>query len=314
MEVHRVNNRVSSKRAEEATKTYLANNAGHLLKSLAKHRGGIRSQDKEAVRRINQCAQATKHLKDIYGVRWHNCRLLDIGCGQLLRQALIFGVDNHVVGVDMELPFRYPYISDFCRTVKQSGTLRAVKTLSRQLLAIDYKYRQSLIRHMGLRKLPRVETYCMNATRLQFPNRCFDGVYSFSVFQHINKPELAGKEMYRVLKYGGVAYIQIHLYTSMTGSDHPLLQSLPVKYTPWGHLRPSSPYYGKDGLYLNRWRLAQYKEMFQSVFDEVHYVNIDDEPSLQRSYLTPRVRAELIDYTDEELLTTTLTVICRKAE
>jgi ubiquinone/menaquinone biosynthesis C-methylase UbiE len=293
---------------------YVDNNAGRLSEKVRKEFGQVGNEEKDALLRINLSNAARRHLKEAFDVEWHNCKLLDIGCGQLLRHALIFGTDNKVVGIDIELPFKYPYVFDFLNAIRWCGTKRAVKTAVRQMLGVDRRFRRSLMCHLDVSKLPDIEMYLMDAMQLEFDDNSFDGAYSFSVFQYITDPALAAEQIYRVLKPGGVAYIQLHLYTSMGGSDHPLLRANPEKYPPWGHLRPSTSYYLKHGLDVNCWRLPQYKEMFESIFDEVHYVNHDDEQAQGRQLLTPSIRAELADYSEQELLTSTLTALCRKAK
>jgi ubiquinone/menaquinone biosynthesis C-methylase UbiE len=292
---------------------YVDNNAGRLVEKIRKEFSQLGNEEKDAVLRINLSTAARQQLKEAFNVEWHNCKLLDIGCGQLLRHALIFGIDNEVIGIDVELPFKYPYVFDFFKIISRCGTKRAVKTAVRQILGIDRRFRRSLMRRLGLMKLPDIEMHLMDAMQLEFEDNSFDGAYSFSVFQYITDPPLAAEQIYRVLKPGGAAYIQLHLYTSMGGSDHPLLRANPEKYPPWGHLRPSTSYYLKHGLNVNCWRLAQYKEMFENIFDEVHYVSRDDEQAPVRQWLTPSIRAELAEYSEEELLTSTFTALCRKA-
>jgi hypothetical protein len=98
----------------------------------------------------------------------------------------------------------------------------------------------------------------------------------------------------------------------MGGSDHPLLQANSEKYPQWGHLRKSTPFYVKHGLNVNCWRLAQYREIFEGIFDQVYYIAYDDEQEHARRFLTPSIRAELIEYSEQELLTSTFAVLCRK--
>lgn len=292
---------------------YIDNNAGRLFAKAKKDFQWLGGEEKDALCRINLSDMARQHLKKTFDVEWRNCRLLDVGCGQLLRHALIFGIDNKVVGIDIELPFKYPYVFDFLKTVRQSGVSRAIKTAVRQVLGVDRRFRRSLLRNLNASKLPDIETHLMDAMNLQFDADSFDGAYSFSVFQYIEDPTLAAQQIYRVLKPGGIAYIQLHLYTSMGGSDHPFLIAHPNKYSPWGHLRPSTPFYFKHGLNINCWRLTQYKQMFESVFDQVHYVNYDDEQQTARKLLTSAIREELAEFSEQELLTSTFTVLCKKA-
>ena len=298
--------------SREFSGTYLENNAGYFFTRAAEEYKKLGNEEKDAIWRIHLSSMTRQHLKKVFNVEWHDCKLLDIGCGQLLRNALIFGIDNKIVGIDVELPFRYPYVFDFFKTIRQSGMRRAAKTAVRQVLGMDRRFRRSLMRHLSASKLPDIEIHLMDAMNLEFADNSFDGVYSFSVFQYIASPDLAAQQIYKILKPGGVAYIQLHLYTSMGGSDHPLLRRNSKKYPPWGHLRRSTPFYLKHGMNVNCWRLAMYKKMFESIFDQVHYVSNDGEQERARRFLKPSIRAELNEYSEQELLTSTFTVLCRK--
>jgi len=288
--------------------------AGRLLEKVREKFGRLGHED-EAVRgKLAQVTALRQQLKDTFGVEWHQCKLLDVGCGQLLGNACIFGVDNEVVGIDMALPFKVPYVADFVKSMRQCGMQRAVQTAVRQMLGMDRRFRNALMRRLAIRALPEIETHLMDAHKLVFDESSFDGLYSFSVFQCVSDPGMAAAQLCRVLKPGGVAYVQLHLYTSLGGSDHPLLWAEPDKYPSWGHLRRSTPYYRKHGLPVNGWRLAQYKEIFGRIFDEVHYVIYEAEQQQARLLLTPSIRAELAEYSEEELLTSTLTILGRKAK
>ena len=288
------------------------NTAGRLLEKVREKFGRLGHEDERAREKLAQVNALRQQLKETFGVEWHKCKLLDVGCGQLLGNACIFGVDNKVVGIDLALPFKFPYVADFVRSMRQCGMQRAVQTVVRQMLGMDRRFRNALMRRLAIKTLPDIETHLMDAQKLVFEEGSFDGMYSFSVFQYINDLGVAAKQIYRVLRPGGVAYVSLHLYTSLGGSDHPLLWTEPDKYPSWGHLRESTPYYRKHGLPVNGWRLAQYKEIFGRIFDEVHYVIYKAEQQQARSLLTPSIRAELREYSEEELLTSTLTILASK--
>lgn len=272
----------------------------------------MRALAEEAARQARIVELAQLHLKECFGVEWLHRRLLDVGCGQLLRKALIFGTSNSVTAIDIELPFRPPFIPDLIRCIRTSGFHRASKTLIRQILGVDRRFRKALSSHLKVDRLPNVDVYYMNAKDLEFADASFDGVFSFSVFQHIDEPSVAAAEIHRVLKPGAIAYIQLHLYTSASGSDCPQITLSPDRYPPWAHLRTSSQYYGKEGLYHNHWRLAQWKNLFEGLFEVVRYPILETEIEENRRILSTAIRAELADFNDEELLITTLTAVCRK--
>ena len=292
--------------------SYLTSNSGAFVAGWTKHLSNVFGQEELATRVIERVRLAQEHLENAFGVKWRGKQLLDLGCGQMLRHALVFAQHNDVTGIDRELPFRPPYVIDAIRSTYSCGVHRAVKTLVRQLLGVDMRYRRALTHALGIRALRRPSLSCMDAKKLRFADESFDGAYSISTFQHIDEPQMAAREMARILKPEAVAYIDLHLYTSRRGSEHPHLTTSENTYPPWGHLRPSSKYYGKHGLYVNALRLHEWKALLECVFDEVQYIGIEAEKERDRRYLTDAVRAELNDYSEEELLTSTLIAVCRK--
>jgi ubiquinone/menaquinone biosynthesis C-methylase UbiE len=80
----------------------------------------------------------------------------------------------------------------------------------------------------------RCHFYTMDATDLLFKNDSFDFVHSLNSFEHINDPEAALNEIFRVLHPGGMAYLQfMPLYFSDAGSH---LNSQGLTDMPWAQL------------------------------------------------------------------------------
>lgn len=52
-------------------------------------------------------------------------------------------------------------------------------------------------------QLPKISYRQMDLYELDFPDCCFDGVFSMAAFEFIHEPEKAFNELYRVLKPGG---------------------------------------------------------------------------------------------------------------
>lgn len=68
----------------------------------------------------------------------------------------------------------------------------------------SFDYQIMVIREIKLHDLPVIIgdiTKCP-----QIPDNTYDMVFSIDVFEHINKPWLAAKEIVRILKPGGVSY------------------------------------------------------------------------------------------------------------
>jgi SAM-dependent methyltransferase len=65
-----------------------------------------------------------------------------------------------------------------------------------------------------------------------FESNFFDLIFSWNVVEHIQRPELAIKEMYRILKPGGIAFNKYNPFYCQGGGH-----SLCTLDFPWGHVR-----------------------------------------------------------------------------
>ncbi len=82
----------------------------------------------------------------------------------------------------------------------------------------------------------RITYQSMDATRLMFPDASFDLVYSIATFEHLPHPTQTLEEIVRVLRRGGVGYVQAGpLYSSPFG--HHMFAYFGDQ--PWIHLRRS---------------------------------------------------------------------------
>ena len=160
------------------------------------------------------------------------------------------------------------------------------------------------IRHAGL-QLAR-----MDAARSGFADASFDVIYSSACFEHL--PDVAGvvAEMDRLLKPGGLAEIEIHLFASMTGGHEPPLDDHrvpPAGFPLWGHLLNPA---WQPSLFLNRWREAQFRDAFAARFDVLdrQVTSRHGEP-----YLTQEIETRLTArYSREELTTESVLFVIQK--
>ena len=145
----------------------------------------------------------------------------------------------------------------------------------------------------------------MNIENMSFPAGVFDIVISNNAFEHIASMSQAISEVHRVLKPGGITYTRIHLFTSLSGGHNLDLRN-PYKIPPWNHLR-SKNYTAP--VYLNRLKEHEYISLFKARFE---ILNIIDGLYIGKDLLTPSIRAELSDYSEEELLKMHITIVARK--
>jgi SAM-dependent methyltransferase len=121
---------------------------------------------------------------------------------------------------------------------------------------------------------------------------------------------MATKEVARVLRPGGIAIIGICLYCGISGGHHvewsyPDENDIPRVVPPWDHLRENR---FPVAMYLNGARERDYTAAFHKYFQIVAL-----EPHFQgKRYLTDEFRAELSNYSPEELLTDNLQAVLRK--
>ena len=157
------------------------------------------------------------------------------------------------------------------------------------------------------------ETHVMNAERLDFSDCSFDGLFSFSVFEHLEDPQRALRELNRVVRPGGLAYIALELFTSLTGSHDPRLWGNPRALPLWAHLRPSCAGRTQPNVYLNRLRMADWMRIAREEFDHVHLYRDERSTRKYLAELLPQERAELAEYTDDELCTQDLVILAQRA-
>lgn len=134
------------------------------------------------------------------------------------------------------------------------------------------------------------------------PNEAFDIVISTMVFEHLPNVPKVTCEIARVLKRTGVAYIEVHLFTSLSGGHLSNYQ----KYPPYAHLRGLCPC--PD--HINKLRMQDYLDIFDRWFYAEQIEKIREPVNL----LDPEIRRELRDYSEEELLTKILVMVGRKRQ
>ncbi len=245
-------------------------------------------------------------------------RMLEIGSGQRFAATLLLhSLGAHVTGIDADYVDPHFTLNGYWRIWKLNGLERSVKTLTRHVL-FDRDYYAGLAEcfHSDFDRPLRwdgLDLRQMNACALDFPDNHFDFAFSRAVFEHIDNVPAACRELARVLKPGGVAFIEAHLFPSLSGG-HNLAwvrpsAAAPTRVPPWDHLRQNrypSPHY------LNKLREQDYMNAFRAHFAilEVRYAY---EGEQGQDLLTPALLAELPGYTRDELLKKTLSVVLQNA-
>ena len=243
--------------------------------------------------------------------------VLVIGVGQTLREVMGFGMQNRVVGIDLDVIPQGWRPGQYVRLLKQNGGMRFAKTVGRKLLGIDRNLSRQLAVGFGMTKKPTVKLLQMNATDMRLASDTFDFVYSFSVFEHLDDPKAVLSEAIRVLKPGGVVQISTHIYSS-EGGCHDLRifagdrDSIPL----WAHLRPSVKSTVLESCYMNMWRNAQWRELFTELCPggEISFDKHAEPRGTEFAQALVELRkvGELTDYSDQELLMVNLVITWQK--
>lgn len=188
----------------------------------------------------------------------------------------------------------------------------------------------------------------MSVSDMYFRDNMFDLAISHAVFEHIKELDKTFRELYRVLKPGGHMVAEWNPFTSLDMGGHDV--GIPYYY-PWAHLRLSEDehigilreVFCKEELYttafppahvptrevarryakapdalrkamledLNRLRIKDFFRLAQENGFEIAAVDYVI-PDKNRDYLTEDIRNELSDYSEEELLVSSLFVVLRK--
>jgi SAM-dependent methyltransferase len=243
-------------------------------------------------------------------------RILDVGAGQRLTQLAYFSRTNDAVGIDLEVIAQGFDLRAYARMLRLNGLRRTAKTVARKALLIDARHRSEVARQLGLQRFPRLKVLQMDVSRMTFPDSSFDFVFSYSVFHHLPDPAQAFREVARVLRPGGVAYISCQLYTSATGCLDPrYFPSVSPQAVRWPHLR--SPYSSdvRQNAVLNQLRLDEWRDVIGSTLPGAEVISRGHgQDGLAADLAELREQGELADYSDEELLGNEIVALWRKPE
>ena len=234
--------------------------------------------------------------------------LLDIGCGRLCTQTLLFhSLAGKVTGIDRTyMGVSDPPIIKYWRSLATNGLSGFARDFLYSVLGKNRLYLRRLSSLSGSELNPgNLDIRQMDVQSMSFPDSVFDIAISNAVFEHIPDVPRAVSELHRVLKKGAVIYITIHLFTSISGGHCPWRQDF-RRIPPWDHLRANSC---AVPVSLNKLREREYISLFREKFE---ILDIIDGDYVGEDLLTASISTELSDYSTEELLKEVVTIIGRK--
>ncbi|MGI9624229.1 MAG: class I SAM-dependent methyltransferase, partial [Acidimicrobiales bacterium] len=144
---------------------------------------------------------------------------------------------------------------------RSEGPVRVAKTVARRTLGLDQRFAELLSDRLGITGLTDPIPLCMDACQLGLGDDTVDVAFSRCLFEHLDDPARATTELARVLRPGGVMYLAINPFTGPLGAHDPDIMSASVPMD-WAHVQAQPDRHSTSNAFLNRWRLADYEEMF----------------------------------------------------
>jgi hypothetical protein len=237
-----------------------------------------------------------------------SARTLEIGYGaRPFRLIAMMSMGMDARGIDLDMPMiRFSMLRLF-QILKRNGVERALKTCVRNLLfdrREQAKLRAALEQRGYMLSMDPSRFLVGDAATYNFGAEPVDLVYSTDVFEHIplNGLESLLERLAAQASPRGLLLITVNIFTGITGGHltewygHLVDSDAPKVSEPWEHLRKRRY---TANTYLNRLSRAAYRELFSRHFDTLEEWVID--PDLGRQWLTPAVRAELSDWSEDEL-------------
>lgn len=251
-----------------------------------------------------------------FGVDVTSAAVLDLGCGANAPMSVILhsrGAD--VTGVDFRLGHRWGLgfkPGRYWQYVREAGPLKTARKIAGEWV-YDRQYFNHLSASIGVPLTELGLDLCaMDAGCLGFHDESFDVVHSNATWEHLPDVQRATTEVARVLRPGGFAYIEIHLFPSLSGG-HDLPWIVPGctdlnGHLPWRHLR--DPHWTPP-VFLNRLRESDYYRIFAAT-REVEIVDWIIEFVEGEALLTDAMLRDLPAYSRTELTRRSIIAVLRK--
>ena len=257
-----------------------------------------------------------KNTVERFGGDFEMSRVLDVGCGSNAPISLMLhSGGTKVTGIDQHIGYRWGLgfkLDRYFRYIKEAGLFKTLRKVAGEIV-YDRHYYRIMQNECGYPLTEdALDLRTQKIEELPFADSCFEIVHSNATWEHIADVNLANREITRVLVPGGIAYIEIHLFPSLSGGHDlewivPGKEDLDVPY-PWRHLRDSS---WEEPVYLNRLRERNYRESFEEI-SNLEVLSWQTEYTEGEQLLTNELLRELSDYTRDDLTKRSIIVIVRK--
>jgi SAM-dependent methyltransferase len=240
-------------------------------------------------------------------------RALDVGCGLFFPQTLLLhSIGCNVTGIDTFLIVPSSNIFHRLRIINNVPVGEFLYRLGSEIPMVPEYYRSlAKLAHFPLRfRNLDIRRCAIEQAPQVFGSDTFDLIISNVTLEHMENLDQVCQCMEYVLKPKGIMRHTIHLFPSLTGGHNIPYGSDKLvalgDVPPWDHIRerrfPAT-------VRLNELRERDYRRIFERWFKVLEW---NDEIFEPRSVLTHELRAELRDYSEEELLKRNITVILGK--
>jgi SAM-dependent methyltransferase len=289
---------------------------GLLQESINLVHANTRDVPQQVSRTIDQVQAMESLVAEHTGVRLQGLSILDVGAGQRLAHMKYFAArGNEIVGVDRDVIVQGFDPKGYVKMARTNGMRRSIKTLGRKGLRFDARFNVELERQLSVnrRSRRRLTVVQGDATSLAFASESFDFVYSSSVMQYLDDPLSALREIARVVKPGGAAYVDFMPYTGPNGCLDIRMIGRRGGFPYWVHLRPDTAGLVRENAPLNRLPLGTWRSYFEdSMPASVIILEQPDRQELERELIEIRRSGALLEYDVDELVTRSVSVVWHK--
>ena len=238
-------------------------------------------------------------------------RILDFGCGKTFWLSLLLASDGaDVLGVDTEITEPSRSLRKYWQLLRANGPERALRTAVWDGLFARKYYRRLEKEYGGKLRFDRVQLAQIGGERLPLADASLDAVVSHEVIEHVRELPSVFAELRRTLKPNGLAYLYVHHFTSLSGGHHIAWKhpdTAPSRMVPpWDHLRARR--YTHIPSWLNQVRAHEYRALAEAEFEILEWIWL---PKEGEALLTPQIRAELAEYSEQELLHKGFIIVAR---
>jgi SAM-dependent methyltransferase len=155
------------------------------------------------------------------GTELRDAWVVDLGCGANAPMTLVLhALGIRVTGIDSNPGYRWGLgvsLDRYRRYRREAGLLRTARKAAGELV-YDRHYYQTLSRALGVRLTERnLDIKPGVVDRLELAPNSVDVIHSNATWEHVPDVSAANEEVARVLRPGGLAYIEIHLFPSLSG-------------------------------------------------------------------------------------------------